>query len=179
VPRPGRNQPCPCGSGRKVKHCCGQDRGPSTDQLDLAFIAQQGRWAARQLADLSTAALTDLWEDLVELPQLDLSLVLPLPQLITAELQRLLDAVRNNDRDSANELIPIVLETIDTPTQRAALARAVIHLRDQRKISRRLAAAAIIDLDCGLQIVLRASLINALFIKTGRIPTPGGLRLAA
>lgn len=22
-PRPGRNQPCPCGSGRKYKHCCG------------------------------------------------------------------------------------------------------------------------------------------------------------
>lgn len=22
----GRNQPCPCGSGRKFKHCCGRDR---------------------------------------------------------------------------------------------------------------------------------------------------------
>jgi hypothetical protein len=21
-PRPGRNEPCPCGSGRKYKHCC-------------------------------------------------------------------------------------------------------------------------------------------------------------
>jgi uncharacterized protein len=24
VPAPGRNQPCPCGSGRKYKHCCGR-----------------------------------------------------------------------------------------------------------------------------------------------------------
>jgi hypothetical protein len=22
VPRPGRNEPCPCGSGRKYKQCC-------------------------------------------------------------------------------------------------------------------------------------------------------------
>ncbi|MBN2357911.1 MAG: SEC-C domain-containing protein [Deltaproteobacteria bacterium] len=25
--RPGRNQPCPCGSGKKYKHCCGADPG--------------------------------------------------------------------------------------------------------------------------------------------------------
>jgi len=25
-PRPGRNEPCPCGSGRKFKHCQGRDR---------------------------------------------------------------------------------------------------------------------------------------------------------
>jgi hypothetical protein len=24
--RVGRNDPCPCGSGRKFKKCCGQDR---------------------------------------------------------------------------------------------------------------------------------------------------------
>jgi len=26
---PGRNDPCPCGSGRKYKHCCGKSRGGS------------------------------------------------------------------------------------------------------------------------------------------------------
>lgn len=26
VARPGRNEPCPCGSGRKYKHCCGAGR---------------------------------------------------------------------------------------------------------------------------------------------------------
>lgn len=24
TPAPGRNEPCPCGSGRKYKHCCGR-----------------------------------------------------------------------------------------------------------------------------------------------------------
>jgi uncharacterized protein len=29
APRPGRNAPCPCGSGRKYKHCCGASGGPA------------------------------------------------------------------------------------------------------------------------------------------------------
>ncbi|MGN0910738.1 MAG: SEC-C metal-binding domain-containing protein [Thermoguttaceae bacterium] len=24
-PRVGRNDPCPCGSGKKYKHCCGRE----------------------------------------------------------------------------------------------------------------------------------------------------------
>jgi uncharacterized protein YecA (UPF0149 family) len=24
VPKVGRNEPCPCGSGKKYKHCCGR-----------------------------------------------------------------------------------------------------------------------------------------------------------
>lgn len=24
APKPGRNDPCPCGSGKKYKHCCGR-----------------------------------------------------------------------------------------------------------------------------------------------------------
>jgi len=36
MPGPGRNDPCPCGSGRKVKRCCQQQRGPSEEQLARA-----------------------------------------------------------------------------------------------------------------------------------------------
>ncbi len=32
--KPGRNDPCPCGSGRKYKHCClAKDTAPSPDEL--------------------------------------------------------------------------------------------------------------------------------------------------
>ncbi|MGP0037400.1 MAG: SEC-C metal-binding domain-containing protein, partial [Solirubrobacteraceae bacterium] len=75
----GRNQACPCGSGRKVKRCCGQQRGPSEEQLDRAFIAQRAGVAAAQLRDLSTDTLKRLWEELDELPGIDLSLVVSLP----------------------------------------------------------------------------------------------------
>ena len=33
----GRNERCPCGSGRKVKRCCGVQRGPSEDELAKAM----------------------------------------------------------------------------------------------------------------------------------------------
>jgi hypothetical protein len=38
MPRPGRNDACECGSGRKFKHCCAlkQNRGPS--RLVLALV---------------------------------------------------------------------------------------------------------------------------------------------
>lgn len=63
--------------------------------------------------------------------------------------------------------------------QRAALARSAINLRNNGKLSRRQAAAAIIDLESRSQTLLRASLINAIFIKTRRMRTRGGIRLAA
>ena len=179
MPGSGRNQPCPCGSGRKTKRCCGQTRGPSDDQLDRAFIAQQARLAAAEIGDLPTPVLHDLWRSIIELPDLDLSLVVPLPTLISPELEQLLQAALDNDPDTAEELIPTALETIDTPHQRAQLARAVLNLRDAGKLSTRHAAAAIIDLAGETHTLLRASLLNAIFIKTGRMQTPSGLRIAA
>ncbi len=179
MPGPGRNQPCPCGSGRKTKHCCGQTRGPSQHQLDRAFIAHHAHQAATEIGDLPTPVLHDLWTGLADLPDLDLSLVMPLPTLITAELDQLLKAAIDDDIDSAEEVMPAVLATIDTPQQRARLARAVLNLRDTDRLSSRQSAAAIIDLAGKSQTLIRASLINAIFLKTGRIQTPAGLRLAA
>lgn len=179
MPGPGRNQPCQCGSGRKTKHCCGQTRGPSQDQLDRAFIAHNAHSAALEIGDLPTAVLHDLWSAVADIPDLDLSLVLPLPTLISPEFEQLLEAAIDDDLDSAEEVMPAVLDTVDTPQQRAELARAVINLRDEGKLSTRHAAAAMIDLAGKSQTLIRASLINAIFIKTGRIQTPGGLRLAA
>jgi hypothetical protein len=168
-----------CGSGRKVKRCCGEQRGPSHDQLERAFIAEHARWAASEIGDLPTRTLAQLWTRLADLPDIDLSLVLPLPTLITPELTQLLQAARDDDPGSADDVVDIVVDTVDTPEQRAALAHAVINLRDTGKLSPRQAAAAIIDLESKSQTLIRSSLINAIFIKTGRMRTPGGLRVAA
>ena len=104
---------------------------------------------------------------------------MPLPTLISPELDELIQAAINDDPDTADELIPAVLATVDTPSQRARLAQAVINLRDNGRLPPRQAAAALIDLAGETQALIRASLINAIFINTGQIPTPGGLRLAA
>jgi len=90
--RPGRNDPCPCGSGRKVKRCCGEHRGPGEDDLARAYLAHQARDAARRLRHLD-----DELRDLFELPELDLGLTLTLPQLLTPDLQHLFDAVKADD----------------------------------------------------------------------------------
>ena len=42
MPSPGRNDPCPCGSGRKFKHCCGNaagllDRPPTRADRDAGY----------------------------------------------------------------------------------------------------------------------------------------------
>jgi tetratricopeptide (TPR) repeat protein len=35
-PPPGRNEACPCGSGRKFKHCCARKDGAGASEVDLA-----------------------------------------------------------------------------------------------------------------------------------------------
>jgi SEC-C motif len=179
MPRPGRSEPCPCGSGRKVKHCCGQSRGPAEDDLARAFVAHHAHAAARELRHLPDAELHDLFDDLFALPELDIALTITLPELVTPELEHLYDAVRADDLDAADEVISSLLDRLDTPTERARLAHTVIALRDARRLDPLLAAAAIIDLDSRSQALMRACLIQAALINTGAARTPGGLRIAA
>ena len=176
---PGRNELCPCGSGRKVKRCCGEHRGPGEDDLARAYLAQQARGAARRLRHLDDGELRELFDDLFEIPELDLALTVTLPQLLTPDLQRLFDAIKADDPDAGDEVIPRILDKLDTPLERARLARVIINLRDTKRLDSLLAAAAIIDLDSRSRILLHACLVHTAFIHTGRLRTPGGLRLAA
>jgi hypothetical protein len=179
VPGPGRNEPCPCGSGRKTKRCCGQQRGPAQDDLARAFLATHARQAAGRLRRLNDDELEDLFDDLIELPELDLALTLTLPQVRSPEIDRLLEAAANDDIDAGAELIPKITQQLDTPTERARIARVVLSLRDTGRLGPLLAAAAIIDLDSRSRTLIRACLIQSIFIHAGAISTPGGLRLAA
>jgi hypothetical protein len=179
MPGPGRNELCPCGSDRKVKRCCGQSRGPGDDNLARAYLAHQAREAARKLRHLTDDELRDLFDELFEVPELDLALTITLPQLLTPDLQRLFDAVKADDPDAGDDVIPTILDRLDTPVERARLAQAIINLRDAKRLDSLLAAAAIIDLDSHSRILLHACLIHTAFIHAGIARTPGGLRIAA
>jgi SEC-C motif len=179
VPDPGRNQPCPCGSGRKTKRCCGQRRGPSEDQLARAHVAQLCRQAIGDLAGLSDAALDHLWEELMELPRLDLSLLVTLPKLIGPDLQRLREAIEEDDPDWGWDALTAVAAQIDTPQQRAGLADAILALRDQHRLNRRQAAYALLDLNSPSTRFIGASLLEAVAVSVGASRTPGGLHIAA
>jgi hypothetical protein len=39
MPRPGRNEPCPCGSGKKFKQCCASKKDRSSRALVAVLIA--------------------------------------------------------------------------------------------------------------------------------------------
>lgn len=175
----GRNDPCPCGSGRKTKRCCGQTRGPSQDQLARAHLATLAHDAVHDLAHLSDEALEILWRGLFDLPTVDLSLHVKLPDLITPELQRLRDAVIDDDPDRGWDELRIVTEQIDTPQQRARLADALLKLRAQRRLTRTQTAYAIYHLNTNSQHLLAASLTHTIAVSVGASRTPGGLQIAA
>jgi SEC-C motif len=179
MPGPGRNEPCPCGSGRKVKRCCGERRGPSEDQLARAHVALRARETASDLAGLSDDALHHLWEGLLDLPATDLSLLVALPKLIGPDLQRLRESLAHDDPDWGWDALTAVAAQIDTPRQRAQLADALVQLRDQHRIDRRQAAAAILDLDSRSTRFIGASLLEAVAVSVGASRTPGGLEIAA
>jgi hypothetical protein len=177
VPGPGRNHPCRCGSGRKTKHCCGEQRGPSEEQL--AHVARLARQASPDLAGLSDHALDHLSEGLMDLPALDLSLLVTLPKLIGPDLQRLREAIEHDDPAWGWDALTRVHEQIDTPRQRARLADAIVRLRDQRRINRRQAAYALLDLHTRSTRLIAASLLEAVAVSIGVNRTPGGLQIAS
>ena len=135
--------------------------------------------AVHDLADLSDHALEILWEGLFDLPTIDLSLHVTLPELISPELQRLRDAVTDDDPDRGWDELRAVNNHIDTPQQRARLADAILRLRAQRRLTRTQAAYAIYHLNTRSQHLLAASVTHTVAVAVGASRTPGGLQIAA
>lgn len=173
----GRNEPCPCGSGRKAKRCCAIEGGPSAESRARAFLAHASRTAAAELRDLPDAELLDLFEELWELPCVDLSLQIELPKLLSPLLDRLCDAVVDDDPDP--DLLDAATKSIDGPVERARLARAAISQAEVGVIGGGLAAAALLDLGSGSRHLMHAALLEALAVRAGVVATPAGIRLAA
>jgi tetratricopeptide (TPR) repeat protein len=72
VPKPGRNEPCPCGSGKKYKHCClDKDRAAelaSAVAQRVAMQAQKDTQKANQVA-LQKGYQEELLESLAALQE--------------------------------------------------------------------------------------------------------------
>jgi len=112
-------------------------------------------------------------------PLIDLSLLVSLPKLIGPDLKRLQEAISRDDPEWGWDALTTVAKQIDTPQQRAKLADALVHLRDQHRLNRRQAAAALLDLDSRSTRFIGASLLDAVAISVGVENTPGGLHIAA
>jgi hypothetical protein len=171
----GRNERCPCGSGRKVKRCCGVRRGPSEAELAKAFLHQQARSAALVFAERSDDEVVALLDAAVGLPTQDVSMQLPLPGLLSSALERLRAAVADDDPDEVTAVLPAALAEVDTPIARAGLVRAVLALHDAGRVSGEVAAAVAVEQASRSTTLLRASLLAAVAVSVGAATTPGGL----
>jgi hypothetical protein len=179
VARPGRNDSCACGSGRKVKRCCGTERGPSAESLARAYLSQMARAAVRDLGGIADDDFAVLSDELRELPARELSLQLELPKIFPPALDRLLDAMEQDDPDAGEAPFRELLDELDSSRARARLAQAVVGLRERGRLGRDLAAAALVDLASGSRELFAASLLEAAAVRAGIARTPGGLLLAA
>ena len=175
----GRNELCGCGSGLKVKRCCGVARGPTQESLAVAFMRSAAREVAGTAGALSEREFALLLAELVDLPCLDLSLQVELPKLLSPALGRLCAAIAEDDEIAGDAVIEEVLDELDTAVERARLAQAVIAARDAGRCGQRLAAIAVIDLASGSRQLLCASMIQAVAVRAGVARTPGGVLLAA
>jgi hypothetical protein len=171
----GRNERCRCGSGRKVKRCCGVRRGQSEAELAKAFLYQQARSAALVLDARSDDEVVALLDAAVGLPRQDVSMQLPLPGLLSPALERLRAAVADDDPDQVDTAVPAVLAEVDTPIARAGLVRAVLALRDAGRVSDAVAEAAVVEQASPSTTLLRASLLAAVAVGVGAATTPAGL----
>jgi hypothetical protein len=115
----------------------------------------------------------------MDLPAIDLSLLVTLPKLIGPDLQRLRESIEHDDPDWGWDALTAVHRQIDTPQQRARLADAIVRLHDQRRINRRQAAYALLDLHSRSTRLIAASLLEAVAVSIGVNRTPGGLHIAA
>jgi SEC-C motif len=173
----GRNEPCPCGSGRKVKRCCGQRRGPSEQDLAWQFLREQARKFAPVLRNHEEVEITELLDRVIELPVRHLSLQVRLPALWRPELERLRAAMIAGD-----DLVDVVEDAtaaIDGPLVRVRLARAAGELCQQDQLDVESVAAILVDLARPTSVFVSASLIAATAVALGRCPTPAGLLIAA
>jgi hypothetical protein len=171
----GRNERCGCGSGRKVKRCCGVRRGPSEAELAKAFLHQQARTAALVLDSRSDDEVAALLDAAVGLPKQDVSMQLRLPGLLSPALERLRAAVADDDPDEVAAAVPAVLAEVDTPIVRAGLVRAVLVLRDAGRVSDEVAAAVLVEQASRSTELLKASLLEAVAVSVGAATTPAGL----
>lgn len=174
----GRNEPCPCGSGKKAKRCCGVRRGPSDDQLARSELAALARAAAPTLVHRSEDELEVLFDEMLDTVQADLSLLVPLPRLLTPELVGLCDAVATDDPEAAKGLFEAARDQVDTPTTRARLARNVLDAGERGLVKTELAAAAVVDLSSSSCAFIGSSLLESAALASGRVTTPSGLVLA-
>src|SRR5689334_996672 len=65
----GRNEPCPCGSGKKYKRCCGVNAAPKLSAPKQPASGAAGGWDPSALANLDPQMMQQFSQALQRLPK--------------------------------------------------------------------------------------------------------------
>jgi hypothetical protein len=173
----GRNEPCPCGSGLKAKRCCLAEEGArvTTTRATLTRLRSE---VVHAISHIEEAEFRQLYDEMIYLPELDISLHLRLPAVVTPEIERAMSALEDSDHTRFDAALAAAARTLNTSERRLALAEAVLALRDRGLISAKLAAVSIVDLNEADSGLLLSSLAQAIAVRSGSEATPSGLLLA-
>jgi hypothetical protein len=174
----GRNELCPCGSNLKAKRCClaTPERRTTTPRATLARLASA---VLPALTGISRERFGELYEEVIYLPELDISLHLRLPGVLTPEIESALYTCLVHDEEGFDEALRTALPAVDTFENRLWLAEAVLALRDLGRVSPVLAAVAVIDLNQTESAFLLSSFAQSIAVRSGDERTPSGLLIAA
>ena len=175
----GRTVRCPCGSGRRVKRCCGLSGGPGPEGLARAELSDLTSLVAPVLIRHSDSDLHGLLARVPELPGAHRSLAWALPRVFPPELEALRAAVHADDLEAVKDTLPDAVAAVETQVGRAHLARAVLALRDAGCVEASLAAAAVVDLASGSPQLVTASIVEAVLVdvRAARAESSSGLVL--
>lgn len=171
-----RNGACPCGSGHKAKRCCyGNEQLFDNELVPKELCAE----VIPDLADTAEIEMRSLFDQLIYLPELDLSLQVPLPLIRPPHLDRAIRALQDDEDDVFDHELAHVVPLVDDAEHRSALARAVLALRDKGRISSKLAALAVLELDRETSIFFMSSVAESIAVLAGDQQTPSGLLVAS
>ena len=115
-----RNGPCPCGSGDKAKRCCS---GTRESEHDGMLPKEVGDAAIADLNGTDEIELRAYFDQLLDLPELDVSLQVRLPGIITPDMERAINALRDDDDDGFDDALEKVLDVTDSPERRSLSPR--------------------------------------------------------
>jgi len=171
-----RKRPCPCGSGRAARECCGRFRRLSDVEIASAHLSRQARRSRDVVGHFSTAALETLQGEAVTLPGrcgsfADALLLGPRPVL--TDIRRAASALARLNGSSADGRLALrgALQRADTPLARVIVAKTVLALREQGAIDEHLAAAALIELSGPRSALTEDAVFHtaAVIVERGRL----------
>jgi hypothetical protein len=120
----GRNDPCPCGSGKKYKRCClarSGPAGPYTSGERGSALVKLDSFAARRLGQEDDVAWEDFWgEHAAELDMLDDEVAQVAEDAY--DMWLFLDLEVDEDRRAVDLLLADRSAALDSPLTRAGLS---------------------------------------------------------